>query len=512
MRGGLLAGRYRLDSLLGRGGMGEVWRASDLRLNRTVAIKVLPARGASERAVARFRREAEIAAGLQHPGIATVFDIDTDVDTDSGDGTLFLVMELLDGTDLAAVAARHPGGLPVGRAVPILAQIADALAGAHAKGVVHRDVKPANVMLLDGDRTKILDFGIARYAEQTTDLTGSAMIGTPAFMAPEQFDRATPVDHRTDLYALGGVAYQLLTGRRPFTADTVPELLHAVLLTPAPAVRDTRPDVPEELGRLVAELLAKKPDDRPDDAGTVAARLRAVTAAPGERPARTLETTAPPPPPAVPVTRTVPPPQTVPPTPVVAPDPRRRGLEIVPRVALGTLLGCVVAAVLVYFSFVVAAINPGGALVDQGDFAKSLPCTDIRPAAFSTPESEAGTRDGGSCGWTISKKRPFRSLAVFQSIVETSGWTSAVEEARNRMANPVLGSKEVERQEPTLGPDAYSISSPDRPDACQMAFRKSNLVVSVRYTEDHGVDGDPDPGEVCETALELAGEISTRVK
>ncbi|TDC62877.1 serine/threonine protein kinase, partial [Actinomadura sp. GC306] len=220
--GRLLAGRYRLDALLGRGGMGEVWRASDLRLNRTVAIKVLPSHGAPAQAIARFRREAEIAAGLQHPSIATVFDIDTD------DDTLFLVMELLNGTDLAAVAAQHPQGLPLTRALPILTQIADALAEAHKNDVVHRDIKPPNVMLLDGDRTKILDFGIARYAEQTTDLTGSAMIGTPAFMAPEQFDRNTPVDHRTDLYALGGVAYQLLTGHRPFTADTVPELLHAV--------------------------------------------------------------------------------------------------------------------------------------------------------------------------------------------------------------------------------------------------------------------------------------------
>ncbi|GGV19146.1 hypothetical protein GCM10010182_46030 [Actinomadura cremea] len=127
----------------------------------------------------------------------------------------------------------------VGRAVTLLAQIADALAEARAKGIVHRDIKPANVMLLKGDRVKVLDFGIARYTEQTTDLTGSALIGTPAFMAPEQFDRNEGVDHRTDLYALGALAYELLTGRRPFTADAVRRLLHDVLFTPAPAVRDT---------------------------------------------------------------------------------------------------------------------------------------------------------------------------------------------------------------------------------------------------------------------------------
>ncbi|GAA0564467.1 serine/threonine-protein kinase [Actinomadura welshii] len=492
MRGGRLAGRYRLDALLGRGGMGEVWRATDLRLNRTVAIKVLPVRGASEQAVARFRREAEIAASLQHPGIAVLFDTDTD------DGTLFLVMELLDGTDLATVAARHPRGLPVTRAVPILAQLADALAEAHAKGVVHRDIKPANVMLLDGDRTKILDFGIARYAEQTTDLTGSAMIGTPAFMAPEQFDRATPVDHRTDLYALGGLAYQLLTGRRPFTADTVPELLHAVLLTPAPAVSDTHPDIPAELDHLVAELLAKKPDDRPPDARTVAARLRAITAAPGEPQARTLEATVPPP--ARVVAQTVP------------PSPRSRGLGVGARVALGAVLGCIVVAALVFISFLAAVINPGGVLVDQGDFAKVLPCTDIRPAAFSTPESEVVIRgDGGYCEWRISEKDPLRSVSVMQRVVETSEWTSAEAVARKRMAKPVLGSGQVRREEPSLGPDAYSASSPDRPDVCEMAFRKSNLIVSVRYTEDHGLDGDPDPGRVREAALKLAGEISTKV-
>ena len=491
-----LAGRYRLDEPLGRGGMGEVWRAHDLRLNRTVAIKTLPARGAPEQAVARFRREAEIAASLQHPGIAVLFDIDTDDGDADGDGTLFLVMELLRGTDLAALTEAHPQGLPVERATKLLAQIADALAEAHDKGVVHRDIKPANVMLLDGDRTKILDFGIARYAEQTTDLTGSAMIGTPAFMAPEQFDRTTPIDHRTDLYALGGLAYQLLTGRRPFTAATMPELLHAVLLTPAPAVRDTRPDIPQDLDHLITQLLAKNPDHRPDNAHEVANRLRAVTAAPGELPARTLEATVPS------RTRTV--------ARTVPPKPRRRGPESVLRVGLWAVLTCIVAAALVYISFLVAVINPGGVLVDQGAFAEAPSCSDIRPAAFSTPESEGGLEGGISCEWRI-KGEPFRSVVVSLGVVETNGWTSAVKEARKRMAKPVLARDSVRRKEPALGPDAYSAMSRDRPDKHQVVFRKSNLIVSVHYTEDHGLGDDPDPADMRATTLKLAAEIQSKI-
>lgn len=264
-----LGGRYRLESLLGRGGMGEVWHARDLRLGRAVAVKALPAWATADPAgAARFRREAEIAAGLQHPGITVVFDIGTD------GSILFLVMELLTGTDLDAVLSDHPEGLPVRRALSMVDQLCDALAAAHAGGIVHRDIKPANVMVLDGDRLKICDFGIARFVASTTNLTGKGVIGTPSYMAPEQYE-GEAVDGRTDLYALGCLTHQLLTGVPPFRSDQgVGALMRAHLTLPPPRIQ--RPDVSADLARLVTDLLAKDPAQRPAGAAQVRERLRAI--------------------------------------------------------------------------------------------------------------------------------------------------------------------------------------------------------------------------------------------
>ncbi|MDL4819089.1 serine/threonine-protein kinase [Actinomadura opuntiae] len=281
-----LDGRYRLESVLGRGGMGEVWRAVDTRLRRPVAVKALPAELADvPGAMERFEREAEAAAALQHPGITVVFDVGR-----TDDGLAYLVMELLEGEDLRTVVRRHPGGLPVGEAVAFAVQLADALAAAHSRGIVHRDIKPANLFVLADGRLKLCDFGIAGLADAATRLTqDGGSVGTPLYMAPEQF-RGEAADFRSDLYAFGCVLHELLTGDPPFRSGSgLPGLLYAHLNEPPPRVGAVRPDVPPQLERLVLDLLAKAVDQRPASAAAVASFLRATANGP-----------VPPPPPVVP--------------------------------------------------------------------------------------------------------------------------------------------------------------------------------------------------------------------
>ncbi|MFC5885679.1 serine/threonine-protein kinase [Kitasatospora sp. CM 4170] len=267
-----IAGRYRLEVPLGRGGMGEVWQAHDPRLDRKVAIKFLtahPAAGGS--ALDRFRREAKVTARLQHPGIAQIFD------SGEQDGQLHLVMELIKGRNLAGVLREQPSGLPVQQAVDLAVQVADALAYAHGTGIVHRDVKPANLMLLAGDRIKVCDFGLAGFLQGDSGLTREgSLMGTPDYMAPEQW-RSARVDGRADLYALGCVLFALLTGRPPFvTEGGLWALMAHHIQTPPPRPGSLRPGIPEDLDHLVSVLLGKDPADRPADAGAVAERLRNV--------------------------------------------------------------------------------------------------------------------------------------------------------------------------------------------------------------------------------------------
>ncbi|TDC64888.1 serine/threonine protein kinase [Actinomadura sp. GC306] len=276
MRSGLvLAGRYELEEMLGRGGMGEVWRGVDQRLRRPVAVKILPLSGAADgTGLARFRREAEIAAAVNHPGLTTVFDIDEH--TDGGLRLFFQVMELMRGRDLASVLSASPSGLPVAQVVDWAVQILDALTAAHGQGVVHRDIKPANLFLTDDGRVKVCDFGISRLADATRITATGAAAGTPLYMAPEQIE-GHAVDERTDLYAFGCVLYHLLTGTTWVDAGSgIGSVLHQHLnRAPAPP-RSLRPDIDERLSALVLDLLAKSPDDRPKDAATVAAHLRAL--------------------------------------------------------------------------------------------------------------------------------------------------------------------------------------------------------------------------------------------
>ncbi|GAB3987767.1 hypothetical protein GCM10029978_107850 [Actinoallomurus acanthiterrae] len=271
-RGGVLGGRYRLVKRLGRGGMGEVWAAHDDSLNRKIAIKILLANVDTEaKLIARLRHEARTAGALQHPGITVIHDIG------DHDGHPYFVMELLDGRDCKVLVAEHPNGLPPGLALELMVQVADALAYAHDHGVVHRDIKPANLIQLTGG-VKICDFGIARYAEATTHLTvtGGAL-GTPAFMAPEQW-RGENVDARTDLYCFGATLHTLLTGRPPFPGPSQHALMHQHLVTPPPHLHDLRSDLPAGLDDLLQRLLAKDPTDRPATAHQVRHTLQTVFA------------------------------------------------------------------------------------------------------------------------------------------------------------------------------------------------------------------------------------------
>ncbi|MBY8880623.1 serine/threonine-protein kinase [Actinacidiphila acidipaludis] len=282
--GTLIQNRYRLHELVGRGGMGEVWRALDESLGRRVAVKCLkPSTGHFGDAgftrvlQERFRREARVAASLQHRGITVVHDFG------DHDGVLFLVMELLDGRNLLQIlddAQRHP--LPVPDISDIAEQVAAALAYTHGQGVVHRDLKPANIIRLTDGAVKICDFGIARLGHDigfTSRLTGSGMaMGTPHYMSPEQID-AAEVDHRSDLYSLGCVLYELATGAPPFDLGDPWSILVGHRDTAPEPPRSRRPELPAEMERLILDLLAKDPEARPQDAADVCGRLKAMRAA-----------------------------------------------------------------------------------------------------------------------------------------------------------------------------------------------------------------------------------------
>ncbi len=280
---GTRLGPYEIVAPLGAGGMGEVYRAHDARLGRDVAVKVLPDELASRDRMARLEREARAVASLNHPNIVTLHSIE------DADGTRFLTMELVDGQTLADLVT--PGGLPAARVLNLLIPLADALAAAHAKGVVHRDLKPANVMVTADDRVKVLDFGLAKRAPGSdprhTDASAplsmaGELFGTVPYMAPEQLF-GEHVDARTDLYALGLVAFELLAGRRPFPGRTFFEVTAAIVRGGAPSIASMRADVPPEFARIVDRCLAVQPRDRYETAADVADALRAIARGGAER-------------------------------------------------------------------------------------------------------------------------------------------------------------------------------------------------------------------------------------
>ncbi|MEU8224440.1 serine/threonine-protein kinase [Kribbella sp. NPDC048915] len=267
MNGEVLAGRYRLLTLLGRGGAGEVWQAEDTVLARHVAVKLLRSLdGDPMDAVERFRAEAQSAARLMHPNVVATYDVGTEGDH------VFLVMELVEGPDLAKLM--RTSGLPTASMVENIArQGARALDAAHGAGIVHRDVKPANLLMAPDGTLKMTDFGIAkRTGSETTGL--GVLLGTASYVSPEQIrgGQATPA---SDWYAFGCVLHELLTGTPPFTGPTADAVMRQHLDVPPPLV--TRTDVPAELAGLVTQLLAKNPADRPSSAADVDALLNNPT-------------------------------------------------------------------------------------------------------------------------------------------------------------------------------------------------------------------------------------------
>ncbi|GAA2789259.1 hypothetical protein GCM10010441_12980 [Kitasatospora paracochleata] len=291
-QGTVLGGRYTLVERLGGGAMGDVWQATDGVLERRVAVKILlPTLLDDPRFARRFRREATIVAGLSHPGIVDVYDYgEAEIETETGSGSrvAYIVMELIDGRPLNEVLAER-GPLPVAETLELAAQVADALHTAHRAGVVHRDLKPANLMLRRDGRIAVTDFGIARSASGTRITATHAVMGTALYVAPEQVENGE-ITAACDLYSLGVVCFEMLTGAPPFTGGAVLEVVLKHVREPAPPLPDSFSVAVRE---FVAQALAKRPVDRFPDATVMAAEARAALAAGGGGSDRTLRLGAP---------------------------------------------------------------------------------------------------------------------------------------------------------------------------------------------------------------------------
>ncbi|MCU0674714.1 MAG: HDOD domain-containing protein [Myxococcota bacterium] len=302
---GRVLARYRLVTELGSGGMGSVWFAEHVSIGRRAAVKVLdPVLARDERLVDRFFAEARAVNAIRHPNIVDV------VDCAREDDCCFLVMELLEGETLGARLERR-GRLDLAELVAHVRQIAAALDAVHARGMVHRDLKPENVFLVSRDRqaelVKVLDFGIVKLTEgPTTRTSQGTLLGTPAYMSPEQCSGRLEVDARSDLYSLGVLIFEALTGRLPFERESTLQLLVAHQLEPAPDLRELRSDVPRALAEVVGRTLAKSPFDRPasaleladaltealrDERAVVSASARAPSTPPAHRPPRPARST-----------------------------------------------------------------------------------------------------------------------------------------------------------------------------------------------------------------------------
>jgi serine/threonine protein kinase len=280
---GMRLGHYEVTDLIGAGGMGEVYRARDMRLGREVAIKVLPDAAAGDADQRRrFEREARAAAALNHPNIATIHEIG------EHEGTRFIAMELVEGRTLKEVL--EDGPLSVRETLPLATQIAAGLAKAHAAGIVHRDLKPGNLMVTSEGLVKILDFGLAKRMPHASGASSEitregSVLGTVPYMSPEQA-AARPLDHHSDQFSLGAILYEMATGRRAFERDTMPQTLAAIIQDEPEPMRRLNGEIPVELSAIVERCLAKDPGRRYDSTADLAkalALVSAVASAPSRR-------------------------------------------------------------------------------------------------------------------------------------------------------------------------------------------------------------------------------------
>ncbi len=291
---GTKLGPYVIQSPLGAGGMGEVYRATDTKLGRDVALKVLPAEMAEDpERLARFRREAKALAQLDHPNIVTIYSVE------ECDSIHFLTMQLVEGQPLDRLICA--GGLPLGQIVEVASALGDALAAAHEKGIVHRDLKPANVMVSNDGRVKVLDFGLAKDLRATNPVDATmtsdsrtqigVVMGTPAYMSPEQTS-GRPLDHRTDIFSMGVLLHEMATGRRPFDGNSSAELVSAILRDTPPSVTDVRPELPSDLARIVRRCLEKDPRHRVQTARDVSNEFRDLSRQTSQRAPTPITSTA----------------------------------------------------------------------------------------------------------------------------------------------------------------------------------------------------------------------------
>src|ERR1041385_192860 len=278
---GTKLGPYERVSPLGAGGMGEVYRARDQRLERDVAVKVLPEHLAQDpQALARFEREAKSVVALSHPNILAIYDVG------SAQGVAYVVLELLEGETLRARVARS--AMPWRKAVEIAVAVADGLAATHSKGIIHRDLKPENIFFTSDGRVKVVDFGLARWkakpspanSEVATETQVGTVTGTVGYMSPEQI-RGIAAEATSDIFSLGCVLYEMVTGERAFARRTAPETMSAILNEDPPPLADSRQGIPPELQGIIHHCLEKEPEQRFQSARDLAFALRAVSGTSG---------------------------------------------------------------------------------------------------------------------------------------------------------------------------------------------------------------------------------------